>query len=137
MVLPLKDEPNMKVGLDESVPQAEFQRYMLKSDYCLITCGDTPTSCRLTDSMVFGCIPIFICTRLFRECKPPCKQGWGWSITNGLAHLPFEEQVPWHESPVVDEAAFAYAPKQVLDEGLVKKCTVLICIWLGLAFRTN
>ena len=115
IVLPLKGESNMKIGLDERIPPETFQQYMLESDYCLITCGDTPTSRRLTDSMVFGCIPIFIGTRLFGECVSPCHKGWGWTVTNGLAHLPFEDQIPWHEFPLVDEAAFAEAPKQVLE----------------------
>ena len=116
MVLPLRGETNMKIGIDEPVPPLEFQKYMLESDYCLLTCGDTPTSRRLTDSMVFGCIPIFIGTRLFGECEPPCFPGYGWTDTHGLSHLPYEESIPWRTFPVVDEASFAASPKAVLAE---------------------
>ena len=106
----------MKVGVGIGVTPQDFQRYMLESDYCLITCGDTPTSRRLTDSMIFGCIPIFIGTRLFGECEAPCFPGWGWTYTHGLPHLPYDERIPWRRFPIVDEAAFAKEPKQTLEE---------------------
>lgn len=116
MVMPLKDEPNMKVGVGIGLTPQDFQHYMLESDYCLITCGDTPTSRRLTDSMIFGCIPIFIGTRLFGECEAPCFPGWGWTYTHGLPHLPYDERIHWRRFPIVDEASFAEEPKQALED---------------------
>ena len=118
MVKPLIDEPNMKIGLGKggAVSFREFQRYMSESDYCLVTCGDTPTSRRLTDAMVTGCIPIFIGTRLFGECESPCFRGWGWTYTRGLYHLPYEDEVDWASFPVVNESQFTASPKAALED---------------------
>ncbi|KAL3904406.1 MAG: hypothetical protein SGILL_010081, partial [Bacillariaceae sp.] len=96
--------------------QQEYNHRMETSDYCLIVCGDTPTSRSLASAMVAGCIPIFIGSRWRGFCEPPCHSGWGWQITNGMAHFPYPHELKWDVFPEVDEATFANDPVTALQE---------------------
>ena len=63
-----------------------------------------------------GCIPIIVGARLRGYCEPPCHEGWGWGITNGLWHLPFADQINWTAFPEVNESAFVANPYQTLQQ---------------------
>lgn len=94
--------------------QEQYHARMLTSDYCLILCGDTPTSRSLASSMLYGCIPIRVGSRWRGLCEAPCHAGWGWTVTH-RSHLPFEHQMDWNVFPEVDEASFAQNPVAVLE----------------------
>ena len=88
---------------------------MLQRDYCLILCGDTPTSRSLTSAMLLGCIPIRVGSRLRGLCEPPCHEGWGWTLASEqYPHLPYWDIIPWNEFPEVDEQQFIDSGEQVL-----------------------
>jgi hypothetical protein len=95
--------------------QEEYNQRMLLSDICLIVCGDTPTSRSLSSAMLHGCIPLRIGSRWRGLCDPPCHNGWGWSVTHNLSHLPFANCIEWNQFPEVDEAMFLQNPPAVLD----------------------
>ena len=95
--------------------QEDYNLRMFTSEYCLIVCGDTPTSRSLASSMLYGCIPIRIGSRLRGRCEEPCRPGWGWSVAD-LPHLPFCDKIDWESFPEVDEAAFSNNPGAVLDQ---------------------
>lgn len=124
MILPLADRTDMYVQLigqnkknrASSLSQADYNSKMQQADYCLILCGDTVTSRSLASSMVAGCIPIRVGSRLRGYCDTPCKKGWGWTITNGLAHLPYNDSIPWDLFPEVDEAQFTADPYNTLRQ---------------------
>jgi len=80
---------------------------MTTSDYCLIVCGDTPTSRSLASAMVYGCIPLFLGSRWRGLCDPPCKQGFGWKVA-GIQnpHLPYQDVIPWNIFPELEEQRF-------------------------------
>ena len=76
-----------------------FAHSMRVADFCLVMCGDTPTSRRIFDAIVADCIPL-IGTRLWGRCEEPCHEGWGWFVS-GKEHLPFRDTyvaVPRHAS---------------------------------------
>ncbi len=127
------DQPNMFIQLvsrGTRVDQSTYNQYMSTSDYCLILCGDTPTSRSLTSAMVYGCIPIRVGSRLRGLCEPPCEAagyceppceaaGYGWQVSGEAnPHLPFSDLIPWDDFPEVDEAEFIHDGKQVLKEAL-------------------
>lgn len=87
--------------------QAEYNARLSSSDYCLILCGDTPSSRSLASAMLYGCIPVRVGSRLRGACDAPCHAGWGWSVTN-QSHLPYARHTNWTLFPEVDEAAFAH-----------------------------
>jgi hypothetical protein len=119
VILPLQNRTdNMDVRLvtgGNRLTQEQYNVRMLTSDYCLILCGDTPTSRSLASSMLYGCIPIRVGSRLRGLCEPPCHAGFGWEAT-GISHLPFANQIDWSLFPEVDEAEFALDPGYVLDD---------------------
>ena len=88
----------------DRVNQTVYNRRMRTSDYCLILCGDTPTSRSLSSAIVEGCIPIRVGSRLRGLCDPPCHESFGWT-KSGLEnpHLPFGEIIPWEIFPEIDE----------------------------------
>jgi hypothetical protein len=97
--------------------QTEYNDRMTSSEYCLVVCGDTPSSRSLTSAMVSGCIPIRVGSRLRGLCEPPCKRGWGWDVTGAAnPHLPFPDQIPWDDFPEVDEEKFTASGRQVLQD---------------------
>ena len=104
---PLSNEPNMFVKTlrgGQRLTQERYNEYMQSSDYCLIVCGDTPTSRSLTTAMILGCIPIRVGSRLRGLCDPPCFDGWGWTVTGGnYSHLAYENHIPWRSFPEVAE----------------------------------
>ena len=121
MLTPLMNEIDMflKVlkGKGNRLNQSTYNRYMRTSDYCLMLCGDTPTSRGLASAMVSGCIPIRVGSRLRGLCEPPCVQGWGWSVTGAeYPHLPYNHRIPWDEFPEIDEGNFTENGREVLNE---------------------
>lgn len=118
MLLPLENRSNMDVRIvsrNNRLTQDEYNKRTHSSEYCLIVCGDTPTSRSLTSAMVHGCIPIRIGARLRGFCEPPCHPGWGWKVTH-LSHLPFDNQIDWALFPEVDEESFTDDPVTVLED---------------------
>jgi len=106
-----------------------FDQALLHSEYCLFTCGDTPTSRRLFDILASGCIPIVLGTRLFDttqhgrvRSQDELRARWGWKPAqiDGMHHLPFVWAVPYlpsHPDTVVaaiwDEDAYYTDPAEV------------------------
>lgn len=111
---------NMDVRLVDKHSRLDESTYNLRmstSEYCLILCGDTPTSRSLTAAMVAGCIPLRIGSRLRGGCEPPCQNKFGWTITGyEYPHLPYTETIPWEEFPEVNEQAFMEDGRRVLNE---------------------
>jgi hypothetical protein len=101
-----------KNRLDESI----YNMRMKTSEYCLILCGDTPTSRSLTSAIVSGCIPVRIGSRLRGLCEPPCHKGFGWALTGPrYTHLPYTERIPWEQFPEIGENDLLKGGKQQLD----------------------
>jgi len=123
MVQPLEHASNMFVRVFNStkqrIDQVEYNQRMKSSDFCLILCGDTPSSRSLSSAFVNGCIPIRVGSRLRGLCERPCKKGFGWTITGERnPHLPYPDVISWTQLPEVNEAAFARDPEKVLREKL-------------------
>ena len=78
---------------------------MRVADFCLVMCGDTPTSRRIFDAIVADCIPLIVGTRLWGRCEAPCHEGWGWFVSGKEhPHLPFRDTyVDYTRFPRVDE----------------------------------
>jgi hypothetical protein len=115
MVEPLKTEETAVIKLfqkgEDRISQSEYNDFMKTMEFCLILCGDTPTSRSLASSVIHGCIPLRIGSRLRGLCEKPCKRGFGWTITGPKApHLPYSDRIPWSEFPEVNEAEFVKAP---------------------------
>ena len=69
-----------------------FAHSMRVADFCLVMCGDTPTSRRIFDAIVADCIPLIVGTRLWGRCEAPCHEGWGWFVSGVQhPHLPFRD----------------------------------------------
>lgn len=100
------------VGKTNRLNQSEYNYRMSTSEFCLILCGDTPSSRSLTSAMISGCIPVRVGSRLRGLCEPPCHGGFGWKPT-GLEypHLPYPHTIPWDFFPEVNEQDF-------MDDGL-------------------
>ena len=121
MVRPLMTAPNMVIKLTRDaeirLSQPQYNQFMKTTEFCLILCGDTPTSRSLASAVIHGCIPLRIGSRLRGLCEKPCKRGFGWRITGPKApHLPYLNVIPWSEFPEVNEAAFVKAPEATLRE---------------------
>jgi hypothetical protein len=119
MVEPLRSSPNMVIKLirsgEERLSQSQYNKLMQTMEFCLILCGDTPTSRSLATAMIFGCIPLIIGSRWRGLCEKPCKRGFGWSITGPNApHLPYVDSIPWGAFPEVNEAEFLKKPEATL-----------------------
>jgi Exostosin family len=110
------------MGRSKRLTQEEYNQRMLMSEYCLILCGDTPTSRSLASAMVAGCIPIRVGSRLRGLCEPPCKKGYGWVISGeNNPHLPFSDTIPWDKFPEVPEKELIEKGKHALDEHIFGK----------------
>jgi hypothetical protein len=122
MVSPLANRTDMHVrivkGETNRLSQDEYNHQMYRADYCLLLCGDTPTSRSLASSMLHGCIPVRVGSRLRGLCDSPCRPGWGWTVAGAThSHLPFADTIiDWDAFPELDEAAFAESPAAVLEE---------------------
>ena len=121
MLEPLKNETNMFVrvlnGRGARITQDEYNKFMLESEYCLIMCGDTPTSRSLTSAMISECIPIRVGSRLRGLCEPPCVNGWGWTVSGAeYPQLPYSNKIEWDQFPEVNEADFTENGKKTLNE---------------------
>jgi hypothetical protein len=99
------------------LPQSKYNSFMETSDFCLIMCGDTPSSRSLTTAVIYGCIPLRIGSRWRGLCEPPCKEGWKWTVTGpDFSHLPFPELIDWDRFPEIDEMTFASNPLMALEK---------------------
>ena len=98
--------------------QTEYNTMIEHSEFCLAICGDTPTSRSLASYMVAGCIPLRVGSRLRGYCDEPCHPGWGWTVTNGSAHLPYESFIDWSKFPEVDENKFVEDPVREIRDVL-------------------
>lgn len=121
MLEPLKNETNMFVrvlnGGGARITQDAYIKFMQESEYCLIMCGDTPTSRSLTSAMISECIPIRVGSRLRGLCEPPCVHGWGWTVSGAdYPQLPYSNNIEWDEFPEVNEAHFTENGKETLYE---------------------
>ncbi|CAJ1969732.1 unnamed protein product [Cylindrotheca closterium] len=123
MILPLKENstlPNVDVRIVDKknrLDQAEYNHRMITSEYCLILCGDTPTSRSLASAWVSGCIPIMVGSRLRGLCEPPCQARFGWAATGKeYPHFCFPDRIPWKDFPEVDESKFTLHGDQVLQQ---------------------
>jgi hypothetical protein len=121
MVEPLKLEAKMVINLvhrggkDLRMAQSKYNEYMQTMEFCLILCGDTPTSRSRASAVIHGCIPLRVGSRLRGLCERPCHTGYGWTIAGPSApHLPYTEQIPWSQFPEVNETEFAQAPAATL-----------------------
>eukprot|EP00543_Licmophora_paradoxa_P011789 CAMPEP_0202476644 /NCGR_PEP_ID=MMETSP1360-20130828/93528_1 /ASSEMBLY_ACC=CAM_ASM_000848 /TAXON_ID=515479 /ORGANISM="Licmophora paradoxa, Strain CCMP2313" /LENGTH=300 /DNA_ID=CAMNT_0049103857 /DNA_START=81 /DNA_END=983 /DNA_ORIENTATION=+ len=129
MITPLIGAPNMQVSLfgkenPGRLNQTQYNLFMETIEFCLIICGDTPTSRSLASSIVHGCIPIRIGSRLRGLCEPPCKKGFGWTPSGkDNPHLPFMERMNWTDFPEVDEADFIVDPMATLQDLFVRLST--------------
>ncbi|KAJ8609963.1 hypothetical protein CTAYLR_008078 [Chrysophaeum taylorii] len=103
------------------VSMEKFASSMHRAEYCLVMCGDTPTSRRLFDAIVAGCVPLVVGTRLEGRCESPCKSGWGWFVSGpDHPHLPFHDiYVDYTVFPRVDEARFYENPRAAVRAALV------------------
>jgi hypothetical protein len=117
-----------------------------KSAYCLMMCGDTPTSRTFPSSMVSGCTPLLVGTRLrLGDCRPPCFVGYQWPLAN-RSHLPYAHQInyyyvvfdlSWSEmSMSIDAKRTSQSPltsysEQQKQEVKQVKQAVCFCIWVG------
>jgi hypothetical protein len=116
MILPLQQNQTMTnrtmidvrlVTKANRMDEVEYTRRMTTSDYCLILCGDTPTSRTLTSAMISGCIPIFVGSRWRGLCRPPCQRRFGWKVTGAeYPHWPYPQIIPWTNFPELDEERF-------------------------------
>jgi hypothetical protein len=124
LILPLENETDMDVRLvtkKNRLNQTDYNYRMSSSEYCLILCGDTPSSRSLTSAMMSGCIPVRVGSRLRGLCEPPCKRGYGWRPTGPEnPHLPFPDQISWEDFPEVDEEKFIESGRQVMDDLFLK-----------------
>jgi hypothetical protein len=122
MVSPLANRTDMHVQIVTSdknrLSQDEYNNRMYGSDYCLLLCGDTPTSRSLASSMLHGCIPVRVGSRLRGLCDSPCRPGWGWTVAGANhSHLPFADRIiDWDVFPELNEADFSERPAAVLEE---------------------
>jgi len=73
----------------------EYEKYMTDSQYCLVLDGDTPSSRRLFDAIVSGCIPILV----------------GNEYT-----MPFEKLIPYASFSIrIDVQEWLQHPDELLD----------------------
>jgi Exostosin family len=122
IVAPLFGRSDMDIGLSGKkappggggrLSQEQYNHRMSTSDYCLVMCGDTPTTRSLVSAMTAGCIPILIGRWWHGYCDPPCRKGWGWNIAE-RPHLPFADQINWDLVPVVNHTQFQMDPNATL-----------------------
>jgi hypothetical protein len=98
--------------------QTLYNMRMRTSEYCLILCGDTPSSRSLSSAIVEGCIPIQVGSRLRGLCNPPCHEGFGWTISGPkYPHLPYGEIIPYDFFPEIDEKALLLMNNNKNDGG--------------------
>jgi len=87
--------------------ETSFAAHMFSASVCPLVCGDTPTSRRTVDAYLAGCVPLFVGTRLWGRCDPPCVPGWGWRVAGReFPHLPWHGLwIDWSRFPLLDEMA--------------------------------
>jgi hypothetical protein len=97
------------------ISQELYNERMQTSDYCLILCGDTPTSRSLASAMMAGCIPLRVGSWWRGLCEPPCQLNRGFSIAN-QSHFSFAHDINWGLFPELNETKFAQDPVQTLRD---------------------
>jgi Exostosin family len=101
---------------------SEYNDKMRHSQYCLIVCGDTPTSRSLSSAIIHGCIPLFIGQeRWYGRCGNVCHPGWGWNVLpddSNISHLPYDGIFDYAQFPSIDEHAFLQNPVHSLEQFL-------------------
>jgi hypothetical protein len=100
-----------------------FADHMRAAAICPLVCGDTPTSRRTFDAFLAGCVPLFVGTRLWGRCDPPCRPGWGWRVPGApFPHLPFHGLwIDWSRFPLLDELALVAAPSHAAAVDVLKR----------------
>lgn len=112
----------ISVSSTAKVSPEEFAKNMGRSRYCLVMCGDTPTSRRIYDAIVASCVPLIVGKeRLEGKCVPPCKRGWGWYVSGPEhPHLPFGDvYVDYDVFPSVDELEFYQNPVKAVQASYI------------------
>ena len=68
-------------------------------------------------------MPLFVGTRLWGRCDPPCRPGWGWRVPGApYPHLPFHGLwIDWSRFPLLDELALVSAPSHEAAEDVLKR----------------
>ncbi len=100
---------------------SEYNDKMRHSQYCLIVCGDTPTSRSLSSAIIHGCIPLFIGReRWYGRCGNVCHPGWGWNVlpNDNISHFPYDTIFDYAQFPSIDEHAFLQNPVRSLQQFL-------------------
>ena len=101
---------------------SEYNDKMRHSQYCLIVCGDTPTSRSLSSAIIHGCIPLFIGReRWYGRCGNVCHPGWGWNLLpddSNISHFPYDGIFDYAQLPSIDEHAFLQNPVHSLEQFL-------------------
>ncbi|KAL3923545.1 MAG: hypothetical protein SGARI_006197 [Bacillariaceae sp.] len=87
------------LGKQDRIEQATYNSYMTGTAWCLILCGDTPSSRTLTSSMLFGCIPV------------------------RYPHLPYADKIDWDSFPEMNEGELLNSTKKDTLERLFAKYT--------------
>lgn len=133
--------------LPQRLSQAAYNDRIRTATFCLILCGDTPTSRSLASAMSrggdpkrdekddrngsidSGCVPLRIGSRWRGICDAPCREGWGWNVAN-RSHLPFGGTIlDWSVLPELDEAAFATDPVGTIHTFLSTTSEAQIAVW--------
>lgn len=92
------------VNKKDRLNQTLYNMKMRTSDYCLILCGDTPTSRTLSSAIVEGCIPLFVGSRWNGLCESPCHKGFGFTVSGpSYPHFPYYDKIQWHIFPTIAE----------------------------------
>lgn len=96
--------------------------YFSPSRVCTIS--TLPQHSRRTyDAFIAGCVPLFVGTRLWGRCDPPCRPGWGWRVPGApYPHLPFHGLwIDWSRFPLLDELALVSAQSNEEAEDVLKR----------------
>jgi Exostosin family len=120
VVQPLIGRTDMDVYISRkkmgNLTQDEYNERMQQSEYCLVMCGDTPTSRTLASAMIAGCIPLRVGSWWRGLCEPPfCRARFGFNASE-QPHLPFIEQIHWNVFPELNETEFAQDPETALRD---------------------
>jgi Exostosin family len=122
-----KSQQLMQVS-SQRLTMIEYNTIMSESKFCLIVCGDTPTSRSLASAIIHGCVPLFIgIERWYGYCMYPCHVGWGWNTLHEsiaysnnmqqqhMSHFPFETIFDYSLFPSIDENQFLQNPVRSLE----------------------
>jgi Exostosin family len=104
---------------DNRLSSSEYRRRIRHSKFCLVMCGDTPSSRTLAESMVHQCIPVLVGKRLLGSCEDPCRNRWGWTVSSPqYPHIPYSDQIDWLRFPIIPEQDFLDDAYPILQQTL-------------------